>query len=142
MATLTIGALSTKIGCKVQTIRYYEDIGLLPPPERSSGNHRLYGPSHEKRLAFIRHSRELGFSIDQIRSLLSLSDNHDQSCATIDGIARKRLADVDRHIARLGRLRTELQTMIAQCDGNQVGSCHIIEVLADYSHSHCTSGKH
>lgn len=88
---LTIGKLAAYSGCKVQTIRYYEHIGLLPPPPRSVGNHRVYGPEHVRRLAFIRHGRELGFPLDAIRELLALSDEPDQSCEEVTQIARRHL---------------------------------------------------
>src|SRR3546814_20626544 len=96
---LTIGDLSRRTGTKVQTIRYYEQIGLLPEPERSSGNQRLYSPAHSERLALIRHGREIGFPLASIRELLSLSDHPshnynatDTHARTQPGIIKKRLA--------------------------------------------------
>jgi len=76
---LSIGDLGQQTGCKVQTIRYYEQIGLMPAPSRTSGNQRRYNPGHAERLAFIRHSRELGFSLDAIRELLDISDDPERS---------------------------------------------------------------
>lgn len=122
-------------GVKVPTIRYYEQIGLLPEPERSARNQRLYGGSALDRLAFIRHSRELGFPLDAIRDLLSLSDKPDQSCAGADVIAKKQLAAVKARIARLTALEAELERMITQCAQGTVADCRVIEVLSD--HSHC-----
>ena len=85
---LTIGKLEQAAGVKVPTIRYYEQIGLLPDAERSTGNQRMYSRKTQERLAFIRHARELGFPLEAIRDLLSLSDRPDQSCAEVDAIAR------------------------------------------------------
>jgi DNA-binding transcriptional MerR regulator len=132
---LTIGKLGDAAGVKVPTIRYYEQIGLLPEPERSAGNQRLYGKSALERLAFIRHSRALGFPLEAIRDLLSLSDRPDQSCAAADIIAKDQLAAVDARIARLTALKAELERMITQCAQGTIADCRIIEVLGD--HSHC-----
>lgn len=84
----SIGDLSRETGCKVQTIRYYEQIGLMPEPERTSGNQRRYGRAHIGRLTFIRHSRQLGFSLEAVRDLLKLADNPSQSCDAADRIAK------------------------------------------------------
>ena len=130
---LTIGKLGAAAGVKVPTIRYYEQIGLLPEPKRSAGNQRLYGRKVLERLAFIRHARELGFPLDAIRDLLSLSDDPDQPCAAADAIAGAQLAEVDSRIERLNALRVELQRMIAQCAGGKIADCRVIEVLGDHS---------
>ena len=130
---LTIGKLGQSAGVKVPTIRYYEAIGLLPEAQRSAGNQRLYTCRTLERLSFIRHARELGFPLDAIRDLLSLSDRPDQSCAAADAIARTQLAAVAARISRLNALRTELQRMVAQCAGGSIADCHVIEVLGDHS---------
>jgi len=130
---LTIGKLGEAAGVKVPTIRYYEQIGLLPEPDRSAGNQRLYGQSALDRLAFIRHARELGFPLDAIRDLLSLSDRPDQSCAAADVIARAQLAEVESRLARLTALKGELERMIVQCAGGRIADCRVIEVLGDHS---------
>lgn len=127
---ITIGRLAAAAGVKAPTIRYYEEIGLLPPPERSAGNQRLYGDAHQQRLAFIRHARELGFSLEAIRELLRLSDDPDQSCAAADAIARRQLAAVDSRIARLTALRGELGRMLRQCSSGRIADCRVIEALA------------
>ncbi len=134
---LTIGQLAREGGCKVQTIRYYEQIGLMPDPARTEGNQRRYGPRHVQRLAFIRHGRELGFPLDAVRELLSLSDDADRSCAAADAVARDHLVAVERRLARLTALKVELERMIEQCRGGSIADCHVIEVLADRSHAHC-----
>lgn len=136
----TIGRLARETGCKVQTIRYYEQVGLMPKPERSAGNQRLYGHRHVDRLAFIRHSRELGFHLDAIRALLSLADHPQQSCAAADRIARDQLQEVEGRISRLIALKAELERMVAQCGGGRIEDCRVIEVLAD--HGKCLSSDH
>ena len=88
MAALTIGALARATGTKVETIRYYERIGLMPEPARSAGNYRTYGSAHVARLRFVRRSRDLGFTIEQIRALLDLADQRDRNCAVVDGCRR------------------------------------------------------
>ena len=130
---LTIGRLAHATGCKVPTIRYYEKIGLLPEPRRSNGNTRLYGASHVDRLGFIQHCRELGFPQTAVRELLELSDHPDQSCEAVSDIARAHLMDVNRRIARLLALKSELEGMIDNCSGGRVEQCRIVEALADYS---------
>ncbi len=134
---ISIGRLARDAGCKVQTIRYYEQIGLLPEPPRTAGNQRVYDKVHVKRLSFIRHSRELGFSLDAIRELLVLSDDPDQPCETVDRVAKSHLSEVVEKIARLTSLKSELERMVKQCKGGRIGACRIIEVLADHSHAHC-----
>lgn len=137
---LTIGKLGAAAGVKVPTIRYYEQIGLLLEAERSAGNQRLYSREALDRLAFIRHARDLGFSLEAIRDLLSLSDNPDQSCAAADAIARAQLEEIESRLARLGALKAELERMVLQCAGGRIANCRVIEVLGD--HSLCTTEHH
>ena len=127
---LTIGNLANATDTKVETIRYYERIGLLSAPARTSGNYRAYSPEHLNRLSFIRRARDLGFSLAQIRELLSLSDQRDRSCKAVDAIAREHLAEVDRKIADLGALRRELDNVISQCGHGTVADCRIIDALS------------
>ncbi|RMC32055.1 MerR family transcriptional regulator [Paracoccus alkanivorans] len=134
---LTIGTLAKRTGTKVQTIRYYEQIGLMPEPGRTAGGQRRYGDVELDRLSFIRHSRELGFSLDAIRELLDLSDTPDHSCGHIDAIAQKQLKAVEARIVRLEALRAELKRMIGECSGGAVADCRVLEVLRD--HSECLS---
>ncbi len=129
---ISIGELSGATGVKVPTIRYYEEIGLLPLPLRTSGNQRRYNSGHMQRLSFIRHARELGFSVDSIRRLLQLSDEPDAPCAEVDQLACDRLAEVEHRIQKLNALKKELKRMIAECAGGSVSQCRIIEVLADH----------
>jgi DNA-binding transcriptional MerR regulator len=142
MTELSIGQLSANCNVKVPTIRYYEQIGLLPEPPRTHSNQRRYTEQHRQRLAFIRHSRELGFPLDSIRELLEMSDHPDQSCKTVDTIARRNLDEVKHRIRRLNALKRELSRMIEGCAGGQVGDCKIIGILADASHEKCLTDRH
>lgn len=126
---LTIGDLGKATNTKVETVRYYERIGLLPKPPRSTGNYRSYGATELGRLSFIRRARVLGFSLDQVRALLGLSDDRSCDCAGIDRLANEHLREVDRKIADLKALRRELKAVIDSCDGGTVGECRIIEAL-------------
>lgn len=133
---LSIGELSRRAEVKIPTIRYYEQIGLLPETGRTEGKQRRYGRRAVARLAFIRHARELGFEVDAIRTLLSLQDDPDQSCARADEIAKARLVEVEKRIASLTALRRELRKMVEECACGRVGECRVIETLADRTHAH------
>lgn len=132
-----IGELAKRTGVKVPTIRFYEQIGLVEPPPRTEGNQRRYGQAEADRLNFIRHARELGFEVDNIRELLAMYEQPQASCHQADSIAKAHLAEVDRRIASLTALRMELQRMIDECGHGRICDCRIIEVLAD--HSECSS---
>ena len=127
---LTIGDLGAATDTKVETIRYYERISLMPAPKRSDGNYRIYRAEHAERLGFIRRSRALGFSLDQVRELLSLSDHRHRSCEAVDEIAREHLANIDRKISDLKVLRRELETLLSQCQHGAIAECRIIKALA------------
>ena len=131
-APLPIGALARRTGVKVPTIRYYESIGLLPAPPRTDSNRRLYGPEAERRLRFIRHSRALGFEVDEIRELLALAEQPQHACGEADTIARRHLADIESRIAQLSALRDEIARMVEQCTQGTIADCRVIEVLADH----------
>lgn len=129
---IPISAAARASGVKVPTIRFYEEIGLLPPMPRTQGNRRLYGPADLRRLTFIRHARELGFEIDAIRALLALQDEPEQPCAAADAIAGAQLVAVRRRIATLKALEAELERMVGGCRHGKVAECRVIEVLADH----------
>ena len=135
---LSIGALAELTEVKVETIRYYEQVGLLPAPARTAGNQRRYGRSHVERLAFIRHGRDLGFSVESIRALLKLSDNPRLPCDEAHAISSAHLGHVRDKIARLRALEGELERVAHACAGGvSAGDCAVIEALADHSeHSH------
>lgn len=142
MTPFLIGDLSREAGCNAQTIRWYEAEGLLPPPLRTEGNQRRYGAEHVARLAFIRHAREFGFSLDAIRELLALADEPKRPCAEADAIARRHLGEVERRIRQLSRLRAELKRMVESCSRGRISTCRVIEVLGDHSHARCLDREH
>ena len=125
-----IGALAEKTGVNIETIRYYERIGLLPLPPRSGGRHRLYDERHIQRLNFVRRSRELGFPLDDVRALLALVDNGKTECRMTKEISLRHLADVRGKMASLKRLERALKTMTDACRPGDQSSCPIIEALS------------
>jgi|UniRef100_B0SUV8 DNA-binding transcriptional MerR regulator len=128
--TLSIGQLAKASDVKVPTIRFYEEIGLLPEPIRTANDRRVYDAAAVRRLAFIRHARQLGFSVEAIRNLLDLSDNPDRHCGAANRLAAQQLQDVEAKIAQLETLRGELRRMVdAACMG-QAADCRVIEALA------------
>lgn len=137
---LTIGALSRRTGVKVPTIRYYEQIGILPDVPRTESNRRVYDETAAKRLAFIRHARDLGFEIEAIRELLALTAEPQASCHAADSIALRRLAEIERRIEQLVALRAELRRMVEECGHGRVCDCRVIETLAD--HALCRDQAH
>ncbi len=128
----SIGELSRRTGVKVPTIRYYEQVGLLDEPDRTEGKQRRYGIGELERLAFIRHGRELGFSIEDIRELIDLSGHPARPCESADRLARRQLASVRQRIASLRRLEKELQRIASSCAGETVGDCYVLRALADH----------
>jgi DNA-binding transcriptional MerR regulator len=129
---LTIGELARETGCKIQTIRYYEHVGMLTQPLRTSGNQRRYSEAAATALRFIRHARDLGFSQDDVRQFLALSGRQEQPCTEADGIARRHLAEVRRKIAMLKGMERELVRMTTQCDQKTIAECRVIETLGDH----------
>jgi MerR family mercuric resistance operon transcriptional regulator len=127
---ITIGALSRRTECNIETIRYYERIGMMPKPSRTQGGHRLYTEQHWKRLTFIRRSRELGFSLEQIRDLLRFADGGRYTCSQVRAITLEHLDDVCARMKDLKRLEKVLKTMTSQCDGGKVPDCPVIEALS------------
>lgn len=136
----SIGELSRRTGVKVPTIRYYEQSGLMDAPGRTGGNQRRYGRAELERLAFIRHARDLGFSIDAIRDLIELGGHPCRPCGEADSIARRQLADTRRRIANLQRLERELARIADLCDaGGTISECRVLAALGD--HEQC-DGAH
>lgn len=131
---MSIGDLARLTGTKVNTIRFYEEAGLLPKAERTSSGRRIYCDADTQRLAFIRRSRSLGFPLDAVRELLTLADETDQPCEAVDRIARAHLAEIDRKIADLSALRSELGRVMGSCSHGTVADCKIIETLAPRPH--------
>lgn len=129
---MKIGELSKATGTNIETIRYYERIGLLPVPLRTNANYRSYGDAHRTRLSFVRHSRDLGFTIEEIRSLLDLSDHPDRDCGEADRIASAHLEQVEAKLDQLSALRDELTRIVGRCRGGLAGDCRVIEALGDH----------
>jgi len=126
---LTRGVLAERSGVNAETIRYYESIALMPDPPRSGGGHRVYADSHLQRLCFIRRCREIGFSLDEIRDLLSLVDGEQASCERVKHIADDHLRDIRAKIADLRKMERTLDALSTQCSGDDVPECPIIEAL-------------
>ena len=127
---LLIGELADRTGVNIETIRYYERVGLLPPPPRTQGKHRAYDERHAQRLAFIRRSRELGFSINDIRALLQLADQDGLACTAAKEVTLRHLADVRGKITSLRKLERALKGMADACTPGKQISCPIIETLS------------
>lgn len=137
---LSIGALAIATEIKVPTIRYYEQIGLLPSPDRTEGNQRRYGREDRERLIFIRHARDLGFSVEDIRELLALQDNPETPCDAAHALAARQVEAIARRIEQLTGLQTELIRIADSCRGGRMASdCRVIHALAD--HGQC-AGHH
>ena len=129
---LGIGELARRAGCKPETVRYYERIGLLRDAPRTEGGQRRYGDTAVKRLTFIRHARDFGFSVEAVRELLEMADHPQVPCHEVDAIAKHHLEEVESRLQRLSALREELRRMVSQCAGGRVENCRIIEVLGDH----------
>jgi len=122
--------LAKLTGCNLETIRYDEKIGMMPDPPRTASGYRIYGEDHVSRLRFILRGRELGFSLDEVRGLLALVEGGAQTCAEVKERTERHLADVRAKIADLRRIEKVLTQTAAQCSGDMVPDCPIIEVLA------------
>lgn len=127
---MTRGQLAARTGCHAETVRYYEQIGLLAPPPRSAGGHRVYGERDERRLRFVLRGRELGFGIDELRELLSLVDRRVVTCEEVRRTALVHLEEVRRRIADLRRMERTLAATAARCRGGNVPECPILDVLS------------
>ncbi|KAF0190410.1 MAG: MerR family transcriptional regulator mercuric resistance operon regulatory protein [Gammaproteobacteria bacterium] len=127
----TIGELAGEADCKVQTIRFYEQIGILPNAQRTDGGHRVYGREDLRRLHFVRRCRGLGFSLDQIRVLLTLVDGGAYTCGEVLALTLEHLAEIQAKLADLKRMEQALEDMAAQCKGGTIPACPVIDVLLD-----------
>ena len=126
---LSIGLLSTQTNCKVETIRYYEKIGIFPKPPRTEGGHRVYSENHLKRLVFIRRGRELGFSLEDIRALLKLIDGGANTCQQVEAITLQHIGNIHQKILDLKKLEKTLAKISSQCEGGVVPECPILDAL-------------
>ena len=126
---LSRGMLAQRSGVNGETIRYYEKIGLMPDPMRTSGGHRIYRQPHLKRLSFIRRTRELGFTLEEVRGLLGLVDGGDYTCAEVRDRTLSHLDDVAQKIHDLQKMQRTLRSMASKCDGGLVPDCPIVDAL-------------
>jgi MerR family mercuric resistance operon transcriptional regulator len=130
-AAIRIGQLAQRTGCNIETIRYYERVGLLRHPPRSAGRYRLYETEDVRRLAFVRRARELGFTLDEVRTLLALSADHSDSiCDEVRELAARHLADVRVKIADLRAMERALAEAVRRCDAGQQPGCPLIDALS------------
>jgi MerR family mercuric resistance operon transcriptional regulator len=125
----SIGALSERSGVNIETIRYYEKIGVMPKPARRGSGYRNYGSAQVRRLHFVRRGRELGFSLDEIRNLLHLVDGHAFTCAEVNALTVDHLKDIRQKIADLRRLERAMSEMTALCAKDEIPECPIIDAL-------------
>ncbi|HEY0853905.1 MAG TPA: helix-turn-helix domain-containing protein [Devosia sp.] len=137
MQDYSIGDLAAQSGVKVPTIRYYEQIGLIAAPPRTEGNQRRYDQPALDRLKFIAHARDMGFSMESLKSMLRLAGHREAPCADVDALVAEHLAEVDARIAQLTRLRTELSGMLSDSHHGTVADCRIVEVLSDHEECGC-----
>ncbi len=125
------GDLARLTGCNLETIRYYETIGVMPEPPRSGKNYRVYDDSHVTRLRFVMRARELGFTLDEVRDLLAMVDGGQQTCGEVQALATAHLATVRTKIADLRRIEHVLSSTVAQCTGDDVPECPVIDALTE-----------
>lgn len=126
---LPIGVLSRQTGVNIETIRYYERVGLIPEPPRSDGGHRVYDKTHKQRLVFIRRARELGFGLDDIRNLLGLEKSQNLACNEVKALTERHIAAIRKKIRDLEELERVLSELTAHCRGGKVPACPILDVL-------------
>jgi len=128
---LTIGKLAGAAGVHLETVRYYERIGLMPKPARTASGYRSYGVEHARRLSFIRRARELGFGIEEIKALLALTEPEHTSCADVRSLTLAHLGDVRAKIADLRRLERILASTVDRCSGDRTPACPVLDMLND-----------
>lgn len=126
---LTISRLASYAGVNLETVRFYEKIGIMPEPGRTPGGHRVYSDEHRRRLTFVRRARELGFSLDDVRALLKLAQPNSMSCNDVEHIASAHLAQVRAKIADLTKLEGLLSETVSQCGAEGTILCPVIDLL-------------
>lgn len=126
---MKIGQAGAASGCHLETIRYYERIGLLPRPPRTAGGYRDYRHEDVERLQFVTRGRDMGFSLEQIRSLIGLAENADLSCGEVDRVARQHLGQIEAKLDQLHRMASELHRVIESCSGGERARCTILDSL-------------
>ncbi len=131
---MRIGELAKLTGCQSETVRFYEQKGLLPPPLRSQANYRMYDASHAERLHFIRRCRSLGMSLNEVETLLGYQDQPERSCSGVNALVDHQLSEIDRQILELSMLRAELSSLRARCDSTRpAGQCAILRELTEHA---------
>jgi len=128
---MRIGELATRTDVNIETIRYYERVGILPQPSRDANNYRLYSESHRRRLHFVRRARDLGFTLDEVRTFLSMVDGGDWTCARVKALGERHLDDIRSRIADLRRMERALADVVGRCSGEQTPDCSMLEALFD-----------
>lgn len=128
-AAFPIGILARESGVNIETVRYYEKIGIMPKAARTPGGYRVYSTEHLKRLSFVRRGRELGFTLDELRNLLRLVDGHTYTCAEVRTLTMDHVADIRRKIADLKRLERVMTDISSRCSGKRIPDCPIIDAL-------------
>ncbi|GFE67112.1 MerR family transcriptional regulator [Litoreibacter roseus] len=131
VSSIRRGDLARATGCNLETIRYYEKIGIMPDPPRSVKGYRSYDDAHVKRLNFVMRSRDLGFSLEEVRGLLGLVDDQSRTCAEVQVIAEDHLTDVRAKIADLKRIERVLSDTVARCTGDAAPECAVIDALLE-----------
>lgn len=127
---MTIGQVAAAAEVNVQTVRYYERRGLMPRPPRTPSGYRQYGPGAVQRLRFIRRAQDLGFALDEIRELLALRVRHASACSTVEAVARRKMALVERKIGELQQLNRSLERLVEACEAKEpTGECPILEAI-------------
>ena len=128
---MTIGQLAKKTGLNVQTIRYYERIGLIEKPDTNEAGYRIYPEKSVEVLRFIKHAKEIGFSLKQISEIFSIDNNKNNTCARVKKLAQEKVAEIDKRIYSLNLIRKELQNLISQCEAKKTGKgdCPMLNVL-------------
>jgi MerR family transcriptional regulator, mercuric resistance operon regulatory protein len=141
-AAIQIGELSWQTGCHVETIRYYERVGLLPRPPRSAGRYRLYDIGDVRRLAFVRRARELGFTLNQVRALLLLSAaDSENTCSEVRALTARHLTDLRAKIADLRAMEHVLSEAVRRCDTGELPGCPLIDTLSANAPLHLVVGR-
>lgn len=128
---MRIGELAAVTGVHIETIRYYERVGIVPQPARAANNYRVYSGEHLRRLRFVRRARELGFALDDVRTLLALIEGGDYTCAEVRALGERHLGEVQARIADLRRMEQVLTEVVSQCSGGQTPDCSMLETLFD-----------
>lgn len=129
--TVGVGELAKRTGVHIETVRYYERIGIMPKPPRTAGGHRVYDGELIRRLSFVSRCRQLGFSLEEIRELLSLVDGHTFTCAGVREFTLNHVASIRSKIMDLKKLENVLEEMAAQCHGDSVPDCPIVDALRE-----------